>query len=53
MIALGFALFLCIGLLAFWVLTFLLGVMLPMWLTLGAVEMLRPKRLIETADDQG
>ena len=50
MVALGFALFLVIGLMAFWVLVFLLGVAVPMWITLGTVEMLRPKRLVEAAE---
>ena len=50
MVALGFALFLAIGLLAFWVLVFLLGVAVPMWITLGTVEMLRPKRLLESEE---
>ncbi|UKN03528.1 hypothetical protein K6119_08370 [Paracrocinitomix mangrovi] len=53
MVALGFALFLCIGLMAFWVLVFLMGVALPLWITLGSIEMLRPKRLVETADGEG
>ena len=52
MVALGIALFLCIGLMAFWVLAFLLGFAVPFWLTLGAVEMLRPKRLKETVDSE-
>ena len=52
MVAFGLALFLCIGLLAFWVLTFLLGVAVPMWITLGTIEMLRPKRLVETTDGE-
>jgi len=52
MVALGIALFLCIGLMAFWVLAFLLGFAVPFWLTLGAVEMLRPKRLKETVDNE-
>ncbi|MBD3638671.1 MAG: hypothetical protein HUJ25_15065 [Crocinitomicaceae bacterium] len=52
MVALGFALFLGIGLLAFWVLVFLLGVAVPMWITLGTVEMLRPKRLMDTTDGE-
>lgn len=50
MVALGLALFLAIGGLAFWILFFLLGVVLPMWMTLGTVEMLRPKRLTDSAD---
>lgn len=52
MVALGFALFLCIGLLAMWVLVFLLGVAVPMWITLGSLEMLRPKRLKESVDTE-
>lgn len=51
MVALGFALFLAVGLMAFWVLAFLLGVAVPMWITLGTVEMLRPKRLIESEEN--
>lgn len=45
MLALGLALFLCIALMAFWLLTFLLGFAVPYWLTLGIAETLRPKRL--------
>ena len=52
MVALGFALFLIIGLMAFWVLAFLLGVAVPMWITLGTIEMLRPKRLVESAEGE-
>ncbi|MFD1551863.1 hypothetical protein [Putridiphycobacter roseus] len=44
---LGTALFLVIGLMAFWLLTFLMGFALPFWVTLGAMQMLRPKRLTE------
>jgi hypothetical protein len=50
--ALGFALFLLVGLMALWLLTFVLGVAVPMWLTLGAVQMLRPKRLVEEEEDK-
>ena len=53
MVALGIALFLIIGLMAFWCLAFLLGFAVPYWLTLGAVEMMRPKRLRETEDSEG
>lgn len=44
---LGTALFLIIGLMAFWLLTFLMGFALPFWITLGALQMLRPKRLTD------
>jgi len=46
-VSLGIAIFLVIGLMAFWCLTFVLGFAVPYWLTIGAVEMLRPKRLTE------
>ncbi len=44
---LGTALFLIIGLMAFWLLTFLMGFVIPYWVTVGAMQMLRPKRLSE------
>jgi hypothetical protein len=44
---LGTSLFLIIGLMAFWLLVFLMGFALPFWVTLGALQMLRPKRLTE------
>ncbi|MCC7453179.1 MAG: hypothetical protein IT222_03345 [Crocinitomix sp.] len=47
MYTLGFALFLLVGLMALWMLVFVLGVAVPMWLTLGAMHMLRPKRLVD------
>jgi hypothetical protein len=50
MVALGLALFLIIGLMAFWVLAFLLGFVLPFWITIGVVDMLKPKRLEESAE---
>jgi hypothetical protein len=51
MYALGFAVFLLVGLMAFWLLAFVLGVAVPMWLTIGAVHMLRPKRLLEEDEE--
>lgn len=51
MYALGFALFLLIGLMATWMLVFVLGVAVPLWLTLGAVQMMRPKRLVEEEEE--
>ncbi len=42
---LGTALFLVIGLMAFWLLAFLMGFAIPFWVTVGAMQMLRPKRL--------
>ncbi|MDG1915053.1 MAG: hypothetical protein P8I55_10750 [Crocinitomix sp.] len=49
--ALGFALFLLVGLMAFWMLAFVLGFAVPFWLTLGAVHMLRPKRLLDEEEE--
>lgn len=51
MVALGFAIFLLIGLMAFWSLAFLLGFAVPYWITLGALQMLRPKRLRDESDE--
>lgn len=43
----GIVMFLLIGGMAFWMLFFLLGFILPYWLTLGLFEQLRPKRIFE------
>ena len=45
--SLGTALFIIIGLMAFWLLVFLMGFVIPFWVTLGAMQMLRPKRLTD------
>ena len=45
--SLGIALFLIIGLMAFWLLVFLMGFAVPYWVTIGAMQMLRPKRLTD------
>ena len=52
MLALGFALFLLVGLMAFWTLAFVLGFAVPFWLTIGAMDMLRPKRLLDSEDEE-
>ncbi|MFN5311663.1 MAG: hypothetical protein ACK5AU_04035 [Flavobacteriales bacterium] len=39
--------FLLIVGMAFWMLFFLLGFILPYWLTLGLFEQLRPKRIFD------
>ncbi len=44
---LGTVIFLFIGGMAFWLLVFLMGFILPYWITLGAMEKLRPKRILE------
>lgn len=48
----GIVLFLLIGGMAFWMLLFLLGFILPYWLTLGLFEQLRPKRIFEEKEDK-
>ncbi|MFZ9586137.1 MAG: hypothetical protein ACO29U_00940 [Crocinitomicaceae bacterium] len=47
----GIVLFLLIGGMAFWMLLFLLGFILPYWLTLGLFEQLRPKRIFEEKEE--
>jgi hypothetical protein len=46
----GIVLFLLIGGMAFWMLLFLMGFILPFWITLGVFEKMRPKRIYE--DDE-
>lgn len=43
----GITLFLLIGGMAFWVLLFLLGFILPFWISLGVFDKIRPKRVFE------
>ncbi|MBI3135860.1 MAG: hypothetical protein HYZ14_14375 [Bacteroidetes bacterium] len=52
MASLGLAFFLVVGLMAFWILAFLMGFMVPYWLTIGALHMLRPKRLVDNNNKQ-
>lgn len=47
----GIVTFLLIGGMAFWLLVFLLGFVVPYWVTLGAFEMLRPKRIYEDTEE--
>ena len=39
--------FLLIGGMAFWVLLFLLGFILPFWITIGIFDKIKPKRVFE------
>ena len=48
----GIVMFLLIGGMAFWMLFFLLGFILPYWLTLGLFEQLRPKRIFEEKEEK-
>lgn len=43
----GIVLFLMIAGMAFWLLLFLLGFIVPFWITLGVLEQMRPKRVFE------
>lgn len=43
----GIVMFLLIGGMAFWMLLFLMGFILPYWITLGVFQMMRPKRIFE------
>lgn len=43
----GIAIFFFILFLAFWVLIFLATVAIPYWVTLGAFDLLRPKKVLE------
>ncbi len=49
---LGLALFLLIGGMAFWMLVFLMGFVLPFWITLGALQQLQPKRIFEEEGEE-
>ena len=44
---LGLALFLLIGGMAFWMLLFLMGFILPFWITLGVFQQLQPKKIFD------
>ncbi len=43
----GIVLFLLILGMAFWMLFFLMGFILPYWITLGIFESIRPKRVLD------
>ena len=47
---LGIVTFLLIGGMAFWVLLFLLGFVLPFWITIGVFDKIRPKRVFDEED---
>lgn len=48
----GIVLFLLIGGMAFWMLVFLMGFILPYWITLGVFEQMRPKRILEEETEE-
>ncbi|MFM7467046.1 MAG: hypothetical protein ACKO2O_03980 [Crocinitomicaceae bacterium] len=47
----GIVLFFLIAGMAFWLLFFLLGFIVPYWITLGVFEQLRPKRIFEEKNE--
>ena len=49
---LGLAAFLLFAGMAFWMLVFLMGFVLPFWITLGVAQQLKPKRIFEDGDDE-
>jgi len=49
---LGIVLFLLIGGMAFWMLLFLMGFILPFWISLGIAQQLRPKRVFEKDEEE-
>ncbi len=48
---LGIVTFLLIGGMAFWLLLFLMGFIVPFWITLGVFEKMRPKRIYEDTEE--
>ena len=48
----GIVLFLLIGGMAFWMLLFLLGFVLPFWISLGINQQMRPKRVFGKDDTE-
>ena len=48
----GLVLFLLIAGMAFWLLLFLMGFVLPYWITLGAIEQMRPKKVFEDEEEE-
>ena len=47
----GIVLFLLIGGMAFWMLLFLMGFVLPFWISLGIAQKMRPKRVFEKEEE--
>ena len=51
MSALGLTIFLLIGGMAFWMLFFLMGFVLPFWISLGIFQKIRPKRIFDEEEN--
>ena len=48
----GIVIFLLIGGMAFWMLLFLMGFILPFWITMGVFEQLKPKRVLDDPEEE-
>ena len=48
----GIGVFLLIGGMAFWMLLFLLGFIVPYWITLGVAQQMRPKKVFEKDEEE-
>jgi hypothetical protein len=49
---LGLAAFLLFGGMALWMLVFLMGFVLPYWITLGIFQQMKPKRIFEDEEEE-
>lgn len=47
----GLVMFLLIGGMAFWLLLFLMTFAIPYWITLGAIEQMRPKKVFDEEEE--
>lgn len=51
MSVIGIVTFLLLGGMAFWLLVFLMGFVVPYWITLGAIEQIRPKKVFDDEEE--
>ncbi|WP_165366102.1 MULTISPECIES: hypothetical protein [Brumimicrobium] len=47
----GIVMFLLIAGMAFWLLLFLMAFVVPYWITLGAIEQMRPKKVFDDEEE--
>ncbi|WP_299202086.1 hypothetical protein [Brumimicrobium sp.] len=48
----GIVMFILIGGMAFWLLLFLMAFAVPYWITLGAIEQMRPKKVFDDEEEK-
>ena len=48
----GIVMFILIGGVAFWLLLFLMAFAVPYWITLGAIEQMRPKKVFDDEEEK-